>query len=74
MHTSRSIDLIYTDNIDEIMKVIPVNTYIRREENEKGELNLRILLWIKTIEVYTDDVYDKIYSHLMEKKTKNGNF
>ena len=74
MHTRRSIDLIYADNIDEIMEVIPVSTDIMHEENEKGELRLKIRLWIKTIEFYTDDFYDKIYSHLMNRKNKNGNF
>ena len=74
MSTSRSIELIYRDNINNIVEVLPVDTEKRYEQNTQLGLVLKIRVWVTTKDNQTNDIYDKIYRHLVDKVSINGNF
>ena len=74
MSTNRSIELIYRDNFYDIVEVLPVDTEKRYEQNTQLGLVLKIRVWVTTKDNQTNDIHGKIYRHLVDKISINGNF
>ena len=71
--TKHSINLLYLDEFQHILKMIPQTTEFKVEENSFGKLELRITVWLTANDICTNSFYDIVYGHLMEKRIENGN-
>ena len=74
MNTKWSIDLVYADNIDDLIRISPKQTVMKYNDTMIGEPKLTIRVWFMTKDIYTDDFYSKIYAHLMDQTVANGAF
>ena len=75
----RCIDIIYSKGIHELLKVMPRDTYIWREENEAGKIQLKRRVFVMEGDLYTYDdgrkckLYEKLFGHfLTQVTTENG--
>ena len=73
MDTKWSIDLVYTKNIEDVLKRSARKIDARYEENKFGK-QLKVRVWVTTRDILTDDFYGKIYSHLFDEIVTNGMF
>ena len=74
MNTKWSIDLVYADNIDDLIRISPKQTVMKYNDTMIGEPKLMIRVWFMTKDMYTDNFYSKIYAHLMDQTVANGAF
>ena len=70
--SNRSVDIVYIKNIDKILKLLPKNANFRQEQNKDGKDVLKITVWLTVKDIYSNNFYEVMYGHLIEKNTKNG--
>ena len=71
--TKYSINLVYLDEFQHILKMIPKTTEFKIEENNFGKLQLRMTVWFTVKDIGTNSFYDIVYNHLIDKRIENGN-
>ena len=72
--TNRSVDLVFTENIEKVIKLLlkSQDVEFKREKSQEGKLQLKVRISVTEEDVSTNIFYEKVYGHLLVKKNKNG--
>ena len=72
--SNRSVDAVYSKNIDKVLEILPESAEFRYEQDNNGKDQLRITKWLTAKEIYSYKFFEVLYGHHFEEKKKNGKF